>query len=593
MKTHTFKKLKKSNSSFSKKGVQKKWPKIKIFEKLKIAHRLFISYMFIALLVAIIGIISAASMGRINTNSQNIYNKDLISISLLRDLQTNLVTIYSDLLRLDKEDITTVKYSISQTQSMIENKFEKFNNLSLDAEKQKLFTMFVNQNIVYTDLVNEIVEASVNNDSLTFDGLFQQVQNQRQGMNTTLSQLIILTENEAAQAAEENANLFTISTAFMNFTFILSIIASILFGWVISRWISKRLKEVIVFAEQLGKGDFTQKLIPKNKDEIGTMVLSLDDAVDNIKELLTGVIDEIQDMSAASEELSATSEELFATMETIKYNTEDITAGAQSLSHSSEKVSYAAEEIGQSTQILSNKALEQEESAVQIQNRALEIKEKGLDATNIANKMYQSNLEKLKQAIDAGRIVDKITIMANSIGDIASQTNLLSLNASIEAARAGDAGRGFAVVADEIRNLSEQSSESVIHIRSVTEQVQDAFSNITQSTQEVLSFLNDRVMADYSQLVKTGEFYEKDANFFRDMANEFMASSTQMSSSVAHVNHSIQDVSSTAQQSAINTEEILNNITQATTAVNDVAQATQRQAELAERISNLVKRFTV
>ncbi len=521
------------------------------------------------------------------------YEHDLVSISLLRDLQTNLVTIHGDILRLDSDDTATVKYSIAQTQSMIESKFEKFSSFSLDSEKQKLFSMFLNQNITYTELVNQIVEASISNNTDNFNRLFQQVQNQRQAMNTTLSQLIILTENGASQSAKENSELFATSISIMSITVLVSIIAAILFGLVISRWLSKRLKEVIEFTKRLGQGDLTQSLVPKNKDELSQMIHSLNDAVDNIKILLMGVMDEIQDMSASSEELSATSEELLATMETIKETTEDITSGAKNLSQSSEEASYATEEIDNSTQVLTNKALEQEDSAAKIQSRAYEIKEKGLTSSKKADEMYQSNLKRLEDAIDAGKVVDNITIMANAIGDIASQTNLLSLNASIEAARAGDAGRGFAVVADEIRNLSEQSSQSVTNIRSVTEQVQEAFSIIITSSKEVLSFLNDRVKPDYSQLVQTGEFYEEDANFFRSMANEFMLSSTQMSESVAHVNNSIQNVSVTAQQSAVNTEEILENITQATVAVNDVANATQRQAELAERISSLIKRFKV
>lgn len=593
MKSKTLFKQRKLKLPPSKKGVKKKFAKIGIFQNLKISHKLFVSYIFIALLVVVIGIVSSISIKKINSNSQNMYEHDLMSISLLRDLQTNLVTIHGDILRLDSDDTTTVKYSIAQTQSMIESKFEKFSSFSLDSEKQKLFSMFLNQNITYTELVNQIVEASISNNTDNFNRLFQQVQNQRQAMNTTLSQLIILTENGASQSAKENSDLFATSISIMSITVLVSIIAAILFGLVISRWLSKRLKEVIEFTKRLGQGDLTQSLVPKNKDELSQMIHSLNDAVDNIKILLMGVMDEIQDMSASSEELSATSEELLATMETIKETTEDITSGAKNLSQSSEEASYATEEIDNSTQILTNKALEQEDSAAKIQSRAYEIKEKGLTSSKKADEMYQSNLKRLEDAIDAGKVVDNITIMANAIGDIASQTNLLSLNASIEAARAGDAGRGFAVVADEIRNLSEQSSQSVTNIRSVTEQVQEAFSIIITSSKEVLSFLNDRVKPDYSQLVQTGEFYEEDANFFRSMANEFMLSSTQMSESVAHVNNSIQNVSVTAQQSAVNTEEILENITQATVAVNDVANATQRQAELAERISSLIKRFKV
>jgi methyl-accepting chemotaxis protein len=374
-------------------------------------------------------------------------------------------------------------------------------------------------------------------------------------------------------------------------TIILSLIIAVSLGTIITVWIANRLKKINLLAERIGQGDLTYYLNTKNNDEIGRMTKALNEAVKKMNNLISTVVMDTNHISSSGNELSAISEELFATMETVKTNTAKITNRACDLGASSEEVSASMEDINVKTEGLRLQAEKQKDSVQEITARAIVIKEKGIASALHAEEMYRINSEKLNSALEKSEIVDEINTMAKFIEEIASQTNLLSLNASIEAARAGEHGRGFAVVAEEIRKLAEQSNASAIEIKKLVTQVRDAFTHVQISSNDVLVYLNNEVKPDYDDFVQAGISYENDAKMIDTIAEEFLNSTRIMDQTISEVKEAMEGVSVTAQGSITDTEEILENVNQTTLAVSEVNEAVQKQADIIISINTLIKQF--
>ncbi len=129
------------------------------------------------------------------------------------------------------------------------------------------------------------------------------------------------------------------------------------------------------------------------------------------------------------------------------------------------------EEVNSGITQLASNSTESSHQSIEIKERATEVKETGINSMKATDELYEEKQNSILNAIEQGKVVSEIGIIAQSIASIAEQTNLLALNANIEAARAGEQGKGFAVVANEVRILAEQSADYVKNIQNVVSNV--------------------------------------------------------------------------------------------------------------------------
>lgn len=356
----------------------------------------------------------------------------------------------------------------------------------------------------------------------------------------------------------------------------------------ISLWsqkkVNKQLSMINEYAESLESGDEIRELDEKNGHD---SLQRMHQAVNKMAMLIGRLKAGITTADSHTEELSTTTTELIFIMENMKETIQTMSEGSLELSASTEQISETANHIEMATKRLSEKAEESGRVALKIKERASQVKE---DASKSAESSYAMYIEKeanIIEVIEKVKVVEEIKYLADTIGSIAGQTNLLALNASIEAARAGEAGKGFAVVAEEIRKLAEQSAQSVDNIHRVTDQVQNAFANLTINSTGILDYMNMKVKPDYDQFVEVGIQYEKDAEFINKMSNDLAGASKQMAQSIEELNRAIQSVTTNSQHSASSNEEILFTISEVSLAIKEVADNVHAQHELTSSVNQL------
>ncbi|WP_026488393.1 methyl-accepting chemotaxis protein [Butyrivibrio sp. XBB1001] len=356
--------------------------------------------------------------------------------------------------------------------------------------------------------------------------------------------------------------------------------------------ISKSINNVKQFASVLASGDFTvDKINNKRGDELGAMSESLNNMYESNKDVITKISDGSVKVTETSTGLASMANELSDQFNSIQGNISGVNDAMMSSGAATEQVNASVEEVNASVHQLAAETEKTSADAADIKARAKGIEKESAEAHDYAISIAEQREADLEEANEKAKVVDQIGTLADTIAEIADQINLLSLNASIEAARAGDAGKGFAVVASEINKLASSTSEAVEQIRETIDGVQEAFSTLSNSSGELLTFIKETVTPDYDKFVGLAKQYGDDAGSFGDSSENIAQMVENIRASMEEVSKAIQNIAESTQDTADLSSRVNDSVMAAADVVSNVNEMTNKQEQVAGTLEEIVGKF--
>ncbi|XXF14022.1 methyl-accepting chemotaxis protein [Pseudomonas sp. D1-36] len=452
---------------------------------MNIAPRAFLGFALIGALMLALGVFALSQMSKIRASGENIAQNSVPSIKALNDVTqlTLRLRVLSYRLLINREADTQQKTldlfeQRNQQVRAAQMSYEKLISAPEERSAYEQLTQLLNQ---YRQLEERMKTLSRNNQLNELQALLNaELTSNSDAINAALARLSDI-NNQQAEAFNKNAAQ-QYSTAFIWVVTLLAIATglTLLFAWLLTNSITKPIANALDAAEEIAKGNLTRPITVDGSDEAGRLLRAMSTMQEKLRDTLQRISGSATQLASAAEELNSV--------------TDESARGLTQQNNEIEQAATAVNEMTSAVEEVARNAVSTSEASKHATTSAGDGRDLVQETVGAIERMsadVQSTATLIGNLADESRDIGKVLDVIRGLAD---QTNLLALNAAIEAARAGEAGRGFAVVADEVRALAHRTQQSTSEIermigsiQSGTEQAVDSMRNSTERAESTLN----------------------------------------------------------------------------------------------------------
>ena len=479
------------------------------------------------------------------------------------------------------------------------NEFEEETALSIELENKATelsdseeLEELIGKKVAWGSLTDEILTAYDNGDmdkarEIMVEQAYPLEKELTAGFSTLANEREIEINTIGKQVIKNGERVGTVSMVMM----VLVVLLSIVVAYLTSRSITKPLDVVMKRMQSISTGDLSlEPLEITEKDETGKLSISMNKMQKTVKTVMKGIAQASEELSSHSEELTQSANEVKSGSEQVAVTMQELATGSETQATTASNLAVVMENFTKKVQSTSKNGEKIKDSSMGVLSMTNEGKQYMEDSSRQMAKIDEIVQDAVAKMATLDLQTKEINSLVVIIQKIADQTNLLALNAAIEAARAGEHGRGFAVVADEVRKLAEQVAISIADITGFVEKIQTESKKVSDSLQSGYTEVEEGT----SQIAKTGQTFNQINTSVTTMVEGIKGISDNLESIKFNseiMNSSIEEIASVSEESAAGVEQTSAASQQITSSMEEVAGSSEQLASLAENLAEMVEHF--